>query len=160
MPERASFGTVAPGTRRSMKANTRRDTRPEVAVRRLLHAHGLRFRVDYPVATDERAIRVDIAFPARRLAVFVDGCFWHGCPEHATMPRKNRDYWEPKLDRNRARDARQTALLETAGWHVVRFWTHVPAETICRDVEDMLRGGDERADLGADGRVEDQAASE
>jgi DNA mismatch endonuclease (patch repair protein) len=121
-----------------MKANTRRDTQPEVAVRRLLHADGLRFRVDYPVGTSERPIRADIAFPARKLAIFVDGCFWHGCPEHATMPRKNRDYWEPKLERNRERDARQTVLLEEAGWQVARFWTHVPPEEISRAIEDLL----------------------
>ncbi len=107
-----------------MRSNRRRDTRPELAVRKLLHARGLRFRVDYPIRTSERTIRVDIAFPRAKLAVFIDGCFWHGCPEHGTMPKRNRDYWEAKIVRNRERDLHQTALLEEAGWHLMRFWTH------------------------------------
>ena len=117
-----------------MQANRRRDTTPELAVRRLLHAQGLRYRVDYSVTTERRPIRVDIAFPKRRLAIFIDGCFWHGCPTHATMPRQNADYWGPKLDRNKHRDVEHTQLLEARGWHVRRFWTHEPAALIAAEI--------------------------
>ncbi len=135
MPERASFGDVAAGTRRSMLSNRRRDTRPEVAVRRLLHARGLRFRVDYPIRTRERTIRVDIAFPRERVAILIDGCFWHGCPQHGTMPKHNRDYWEPKIARNRERDLHQVQLLGEAGWRALRFWTHEQPDEIRDQVE-------------------------
>jgi DNA mismatch endonuclease, patch repair protein len=124
-----------------MISNRRRDTGPEIAVRRLLHARGLRFRVDYPIRTAERTLRVDIAFPRAKLAILIDGCFWHGCPEHGTMPKRNRDYWEPKIARNRERDLRQTELLSDAGWRVLRFWTHEPRDQIsnrilaCLEVE-------------------------
>lgn len=138
MAERRSFENVAAGTRKSMQANRRRDTRPEVAARKLLHAQGHRFRVDYPIQTDERRIRVDIAFPGDKVAIFVDGCFWHGCPEHGTMPVRNRDYWEPKLETNRLRDERQVRLIEQAGWTVRRFWTHSPANEICQGINEML----------------------
>jgi DNA mismatch endonuclease (patch repair protein) len=107
-----------------MISNRRRDTRPEIAVRSMLHARGLRFRVDYPIRTSERTIRVDIAFPRAKLAILIDGCFWHGCPEHGTMPKRNRDYWEPKIARNRERDLHQMQLLSDAGWRALRFWTH------------------------------------
>ena len=130
MPERASFGDVSGGTRRSMISNRRRDTGPEIAVRRILHARGLRFRVDYPIRTAKRAVRVDIAFPRAKLAILIDGCFWHGCPVHGTMPVRNRDYWEPKITRNKERDLHQAELLTEAGWRVRRFWTHEPADQI------------------------------
>ncbi len=96
----------------------------------LLHARGLRFRVDYPIATSERTIRVDIAFPRAKLAILIDGCFRHGCPEHGTMPKRNRDYWETKIARNRERDLHQTGLLDEARWQVIRFWTHQRPEEI------------------------------
>jgi DNA mismatch endonuclease (patch repair protein) len=108
-----------------MKGNRKRDTKPEVALRALLHRAGLRFRKDYPVRPDAgRSIRVDIAFPRLRIAVFVDGCFWHGCPEHGTQPRSNASYWEPKLARNRERDQEVDARFHAAGWHVIRVWEH------------------------------------
>jgi DNA mismatch endonuclease, patch repair protein len=117
-----------------MTSNRRRDTQPEIAVRRLLHARGLRFRVDYPIRTSERTIRVDIAFPRAKLAILIDGCFWHGCPEHGTMPKHNRDYWEPKIARNRERDLHQTGLLSDAGWQPLRFWTHEGPDEISDEV--------------------------
>ena len=141
MPERASFGDVAPGTRRSMISNRRRDTNPELTVRRLLHAEGFRFRVDYPIRTAERTIRVDIAFPRARIAILIDGCFWHGCPEHGTMPRHNRDYWEPKIARNRARDQRQVQSLAEAGWQALRFWTHEQPDEISRRIGEAVAIG-------------------
>src|SRR4051794_39523117 len=88
-----------------MKANRRSDTGPEVATRALLHRLGLRFRKDYLIKLPEtRGVRADIAFSRQRLAVFIDGCFWHGCPEHGHMPRRNTHYWGPKLARNARRD--------------------------------------------------------
>lgn len=106
-----------------MQANRRRDTAPELAVRRLLHARGLRFRVDYRLEKSLRT-RADIVFTRRRVAVFIDGCFWHGCPLHATQPKSNADYWGPKLARNVARDCEADAALRNAGWTVLRYWEH------------------------------------
>lgn len=103
----------------------RRDTTPELALRKELHHRGLRYRVQYPVPTASRRT-IDIAFTRLRLAVFLDGCFWHGCPDHGTRPTTNSEWWRWKLDRNRARDVDTTALLEEAGWTVLRIWEHVP----------------------------------
>lgn len=111
----------------TMKANRRRDTKPELALRRLLHAAGYRYRVDYRIdLPDGSRVRPDIVFTKRKVAVFVDGCFWHGCPEHGTQPKSNQGYWGPKLARNQERDRRNTAQLVMGGWDVVRFWEHLP----------------------------------
>lgn len=115
---------------RIMRANGRRDTKPEVQVRRLLHAAGLRYRVDVaPLASDRRR-RADIVFTRRRIAVFIDGCFWHGCPKHFSPPKANADYWKPKIGRNRERDLETKTRLEAAGWLVLRFWEHQPATEV------------------------------
>jgi DNA mismatch endonuclease (patch repair protein) len=111
-----------------MRANRRRDTSPERQVRSLLHRAGLRFRVDLPIDTGGRKVRPDIVFTARHLAVFIDGCFWHGCPEHGRIPKTNAAYWEPKIGRNQQRDEQQRRNLEGAGWDVVRIWEHVAPE--------------------------------
>ena len=108
-------------------SNRRRDTKPEMAIRRLLHARGYRYRVDFAPWSNKRR-RADIVFTRRRLAVFIDGCFWHGCPEHGTIPVSHADYWEPKLAKNRERDAETTAMAEAEGWRVLRIWEHVPPE--------------------------------
>jgi DNA mismatch endonuclease (patch repair protein) len=109
--------------RATMRANRRRDTGPELALRRELHRRGLRYRVDHrPVA--ETRCRVDIVFTRARVAVFVDGCFWHGCPSHGNVPRANREWWAQKLALNAERDRRNDAALELAGWRVVRIWEH------------------------------------
>jgi DNA mismatch endonuclease, patch repair protein len=115
-----------PAVRAAMRGNQRRDTRPELALRSALHARGLRYRVDFPIrpATGIRPIRPDIVFTRAKIAVFVDGCFWHGCPDHGTKPTRNTDYWTAKLERNIERDRRNDALLEEAGWTVVRIWEH------------------------------------
>jgi DNA mismatch endonuclease, patch repair protein len=117
-----------------MRANRRRDTGPEVALRRVLHGQGLRFRVDYPIRPGGgRAVRPDIVFPARRVVVYVDGCFWHGCPLHGTRAATNRAYWDEKIETNKARDARLTKALEADGWTVLRFWAHEgPTEAAAR----------------------------
>ena len=108
----------------SLRVTGRRDTKPERAVRTLLHRAGLRYRVDYRVGAGRSAPRPDIVFTRQRVAVFIDGCFWHQCPEHGVMPASNRDFWEPKLRANVQRDRRQTAQLEEDGWLVIRVWEH------------------------------------
>jgi DNA mismatch endonuclease (patch repair protein) len=94
-----------------------------MAVRRALHARGLRYRVDHPLPFDRRR-RADIAFTRAKVAVFVDGCFWHGCPDHGSTPRTNSAFWSAKIGRNRSRDADTTERLESLGWSVLRFWEH------------------------------------
>ena len=134
-----TFENVPASRTRIMRANKRVGTGPEMALRSELHRRGLRFRVDYPVRVPgQRLIRVDVAFTKVRLAVFLDGCFWHGCPQHATAPVENSNYWGPKLKENRARDARQTAALEGDGWRVMRLWEHVPVEEAADDVVALL----------------------
>ncbi|WP_225654221.1 very short patch repair endonuclease [Streptomyces pseudogriseolus] len=108
-----------------MSRQNRRDTAPEVAVRRILHAGGLRYRVNAPVPGMPRRT-MDIAFPKAKVAVFLDGCFWHGCPQHATSPKANAEWWRTKLDKNMARDAETTEHLIREGWTVLRFWEHEP----------------------------------
>ncbi len=106
-----------------MVANRRRDTQPELKVRRILHARGLRYQVDSRPSASVRS-RADIVFTRRRIAVFIDGCFWHSCPLHATQPVTNSDYWAPKLARNAMRDQAVTQALKAEGWTVLRFWEH------------------------------------
>jgi DNA mismatch endonuclease (patch repair protein) len=106
-----------------MQANRGRDTQPELAVRRGLHARGLRYRVDHPLPFDRRR-RADIAFTRAKVAVFIDGCFWHGCPDHGTTPRTNSEFWSAKIARNRERDAETDLRLRQEGWLVLRFWEH------------------------------------
>lgn len=116
-----------------MSGQARRDTEPEVALRRLLHARGMRYRVHYPVPTRPRRT-IDVAFTRAKVAVFVDGCFWHGCPEHGTWPRSNAQWWATKIGRNRERDADTDAVLAAAGWTVVRLWEHESPEAALAEV--------------------------
>jgi len=108
-----------------MAAIRRTDTRQEILLRSALHAEGLRFRKDFPIRVERRLVRPDIVFTRFRLAVFLDGCFWHSCPAHGQPPKTNNEYWIPKLERNAERDREQTRLLQQAGWSVVRIWEHV-----------------------------------
>ncbi|TWH52641.1 T/G mismatch-specific endonuclease [Rhodococcus rhodochrous J38] len=117
---------TSPGRSRIMRAIRRTDTKPEVRLRSALHALGFRYRKDFPIRLDGKLLRPDIVFTRRKIAVFVDGCFWHSCPEHGRTPGVNENYWSPKLRRNAERDREQTRLLETAGWQVLRIWEHVP----------------------------------
>lgn len=127
--------------RRTMRGNRRRDTAPEMAVRRLLHAEGLRYRIDYqPVPTLRR--RADVVFTKRRLAVFIDGCYWHGCPAHGSLPSTNRDYWASKIAANRLRDEDTTLRLTDAGWEVARYWEHESPIDIAADVVRRVRAED------------------
>lgn len=105
--------------RRNMAAIRCRDTKPELALRRLLWANGLRYRV-HPRLPG----RPDVAFVKAKLAVFVDGCFWHSCPDHCSMPASNTQFWTEKLARNVARDRSVDNQLAQLGWRVVRFWEH------------------------------------
>ena len=106
-----------------MQGNRSRDTAPELAIRRLLHAMGLRYRVaTRPLAGVRRT--ADIVFGPAHVAVFVDGCFWHGCPEHSSVPKTNTDYWQPKLQRNAERDRETDRLLTASGWLAIRVWEH------------------------------------
>jgi DNA mismatch endonuclease (patch repair protein) len=106
-----------------MRRQRRRDTKLEIEIRRALHALGYRFRVDYRAEPSLRA-RPDIVFTRKRVVVFVDGCFWHSCPQHATQPTNNADWWRDKLSANVARDRRTTDAFEGLGWRVVRIWEH------------------------------------
>ncbi|WP_203665210.1 very short patch repair endonuclease [Streptomyces parvus] len=113
----------SPGVSARMSRQASRDTKPEVAVRKLLHAAGYRFRVNTRVPDMPRRT-IDIAFTRAKVAVMIDGCFWHGCPVHATQPKANAQWWREKLDRNMARDRETTEHLAAAGWTVLRFWEH------------------------------------
>lgn len=125
-----------------MRAIRRTNTKPEVALRSALHRRGYRFRKDLRLDLDSRSrVRPDIAFTARRVAVFVDGCFWHACPEHGRHPTVNEWYWAPKLRRTVERDRAADAALVAAGWRVVRIWEHVPVEEAVEAVADALSGG-------------------
>ena len=106
-----------------MQTQPRRDTKPEVALRKHLFAHGLRYRVAYPVPGMPRR-SIDIAFPKAKLAVFVDGCFWHSCPEHGVSPKNSSEWWRSKLEQNQLRDAATTTHLREQGWQVLRVWEH------------------------------------
>jgi DNA mismatch endonuclease (patch repair protein) len=121
-----------------MAAQRRRDTTPELLVRRRLHALGLRYRVAY--RPDGRRFSIDIAFTRWRVAVFSDGCFWHGCRTHGTLPKSNSAWWRAKLQANIERDERVSADLTAAGWRVVRAWEHEdPERTVRRVLKALAR---------------------
>jgi DNA mismatch endonuclease, patch repair protein len=112
-----------------MRANRGRDTSPGLALRASLHRAGLRFYKDRRLVLQPgRKVRPDIVFPRLRLAVFVDGCFWHGCRVHRTIPASNSEFWTAKIEATRRRDTAQTKWLEAAGWTVLRIWEHEMAE--------------------------------
>lgn len=125
--------------RRRMKRQARRDTKPELELRSILHRRGLRYRVDRRVIRAVRS-RADLVFGPTRVAVFVDGCFWHACPWHGTLPRKNGAWWREKLAGNRVRDRRTDRILREAGWVVIRVWEHQDMEKAATRVETVVRG--------------------
>jgi DNA mismatch endonuclease (patch repair protein) len=115
-----------------MRAQRERDTGIEREIRSRLHARGLRFRVHRRLLKGSRR-EVDVVFPGAKVAVFVDGCFWHGCPEHGTWPRNNADFWRRKIEGNVKRDRDTDARLEADGWTVLRVWEHeAPADAAAR----------------------------
>ena len=116
----------------------RAGTAPELGLRGELHRRGLRYRVQLKVPGNKRRT-IDIAFTRARLAVFVDGCFWHGCPEHGTSPRTNAEWWTWKIARNRARDRDTDRQLASAGWQAMRVWEHEPAKQAADRVESAYR---------------------
>lgn len=124
-----------------MRANHRSDTKPELALRSALHARGLRFRKDFPIRTGPRLVRPDVVFTRKRVAVFLDGCFWHACPEHGTAPQRNSAYWSQKLKQNIERDLAVNRVLAEAGWAVIRIWEHEsPTEAAALIAERVSRG--------------------
>ncbi|WP_373293685.1 very short patch repair endonuclease [Actinomadura livida] len=133
-PARAS----SPGVRKSMQANKGRDTKPELALRRAVHALGLRYRVSHrPVPAVRRT--ADLVFTRAKVAVFMDGCFWHGCPQHHTKSATNADYWAEKVRRNRERDAETDRLFLDAGWLVLRFWEHEEPNEAALQIAEQVR---------------------
>ena len=130
---------TSPAATKKMRSNRRSDTKPEVSLRSTLHRSGLRFRKDYLIRlSGGKAVHVDIAFTRSRMAVFVDGCFWHSCPEHGTIPKSNQQYWVPKLKENVDRDRAIDQELRAAGWRVLRFWEHVNPEAAKSEIMSVL----------------------
>lgn len=129
-----------------MRNTPTRDTPAELAIRRALHASGYRYLVDYaPVPTLRR--RADVVFRRERVAIFVDGCFWHDCPEHGSAPKANAEWWREKLTRNVARDRDTDQQLHECGWMVIRIWEHEKVEDALTRIKDCLhaarKGGTE-----------------
>lgn len=127
-----------------MQRNRKVDTKPEIRLRSALHALGLRFRKHHTIRLTGLTVRPDVVFTRQRVAVFVDGCFWHRCPEHGTRPQHNRPYWEAKLERNVRRDAAVDAALREGGWMSLRIWEHEPVNIAAQRVNEALRAPDER----------------
>jgi DNA mismatch endonuclease (patch repair protein) len=121
-----------------MSKAARANTAPEVALRSELHRRGLRFRLHVAVPGDRRR-KIDIVFGSTKVAVFVDGCFWHSCPEHGTMPKANEEFWRRKLAGNHIRDRETDARLRALGWDVVRVWEHEEISSAADRVEAVVR---------------------
>lgn len=120
-----------------MKAAKPRDTAPEKALRSALHRRGLRFRIDERPVKDLNR-RADIVFRSAKVAVFVDGCFWHGCPIHGTQAKANAEFWKNKIEQNKARDLDTNEQLEEAGWRVVRVWEHEDPERVSQEIYSLV----------------------
>ena len=127
-----------------MRANRKTGTKPEVALRSELHRRGLRFRKNLRLTVGSTATWPDVVFPKARVAVFVDGCFWHRCPEHGGEPNANSWYWTEKLDRNVSRDHWVSDRLQADGWSVVRIWEHVPPTEAAESVEQLVTCAERR----------------
>lgn len=131
------------GRSRNMRANRRSGTKPEVTLRKALHRMGYRYRKDFRLNVGEIRVRPDIVFTARKVAVFVDGCFWHVCPEHGRQPTINEWYWAPKLRKNVQRDRTVNSALIDAGWQVIRVWEHEALAAALATVVEALDAGTE-----------------
>jgi DNA mismatch endonuclease, patch repair protein len=134
----ASSWAASPAVRASMRGNRSKDTKPEIQLRKLLHSRGFRYRVSAKPLPEIRRT-ADIVFPGARVAVFVDGCYWHGCPEHHRPATVNADFWRKKIGDNRKRDDETTRSLEEAGWRVIRAWEHEDPEEVARRVASLVR---------------------
>lgn len=130
---------IAIATTKRMAATPGRDNPHERALRSALHRRGLRFRLHRRILTNSRRT-VDIVFPRARVAVFLDGCFWHGCPSHGTWPKNNADWWRAKIEANIARDRDTDRRLEELGWSVIRVWEHEPIDVAADRLKHALRG--------------------
>jgi DNA mismatch endonuclease, patch repair protein len=115
-----------------------KDTDAELSLRKELHGRGLRYRLHVPLLTKPRRV-ADIVFSSAKVAIFVDGCFWHGCPEHASWPKSNAQFWREKIEANRARDSDTDQRLQASGWRVVRVWAHEGAPKAAQRIEDIVR---------------------
>ncbi|MET9767825.1 very short patch repair endonuclease [Streptomyces sp. NPDC006415] len=136
-PPEGSWASSA-ARRRNMQAIRSKDTKPERLIRRLVHAQGLRYRI--AVRPDPSLRRTaDLVFRPVKVAVFIDGCYWHGCPEHYVPPKTNSGYWSDKVARNMARDLDTNARLEREGWLVLRFWEHAPPEECAIKIAETVR---------------------
>ena len=116
----------------------KKGTRCEIELRRVLHACGLRYRVQAPLLSKPRRV-VDVVFPTARIAVFVDGCFWHGCPEHTSWPKTNADFWRSKIETNRARYADTDQRLGSLGWKTIRVWEHENPEDAAARIAKLVK---------------------
>ena len=139
MTRRASWAS-SPAARKKMQANKSRDTGPELALRRELHRRGFRYFVNRRPLPDLRRT-ADLVFPRQKVAVFVDGCFWHGCPEHHTQAALMRKYWASKVLKNRERDTHTNEALAKSGWTAIRIWEHEAPQQAADKVADALRRG-------------------
>lgn len=134
---------VSPSSREAslrMARVRQKGTGAELSLRKELHGRGLRYRLQVPLLTKPRRV-ADIVFPRVRVAVFVDGCFWHGCPEHASWPKSNAQFWRDKIEANRARDADTDRRLSASGWRVIRVWAHERVGEAAERIENVVRGG-------------------
>ena len=136
---RAESWATSDATRAVMRANRGRDTRPERALRSAAHAIGLRYRVGIRPLPQLRRT-ADLVFPRARVAVFMDGCFWHGCPQHFRAATINHDFWAAKIAGNRTRDSDTDRRLEEAGWKVIRVWEHEDPDDAARRIAVAVRG--------------------
>ncbi len=129
--------SVEPHVSARMSITRGRDTKPELEVRRALHSRGWRYRVNF---RPEKSVRRtgDVVFTKRRVVVLVDGCFWHGCPEHFVVPKTRTDSWIAKIEGNRQRDIETAQLWRDAGWTVLRFWEHEPVDRVVARIEEVL----------------------
>lgn len=121
---------LSPTVSKNFRETRTRDTGPEIALRRSLYKYGLRYRLQWPVPGKARRT-MDIAFPGLKIAVFIDGCYWHGCPQHGEIPKNNRGWWQEKIASNQERDRNTTQHLQHLGWIVLRFWEHQPINEMC-----------------------------
>jgi DNA mismatch endonuclease (patch repair protein) len=134
-----------------MRANRKRDTKPELRLRSALHRRGIRYRLGLEILTRGVRVTPDLLFPRHRVAVFVDGCWWHRCPDHGVTPRTNTHYWLPKLAGNVERDQRVDAALKEGGWLVVRVWEHEEPGRAAASIASLLGARRASESVGAKG---------
>lgn len=142
-----------------MKANRSRNTSPEILLRSALHRRGLRFRIHRRAEPDLRTTP-DVVFGPTKTAVFVDGCFWHSCPSHGTIPKSNGRWWKEKLEANVERDRRADAALRARGWHVIRVWEHEPPEDAAARIAQVVRNFVAQPTLAATAKVDHQRSAQ